>query len=65
MSTLTEAQILISDAREAIESVGECCPAYVSFEKESYTLSCEQIKTIARALYLADCELDEFINKKI
>ena len=65
MSILTEAQELLSNAREILEEVGECCPAYVSFERESYTLTCEQIKIIARALYLADCELDEFINKKI
>lgn len=47
----------IAEARDILESVGETCPAYVGFEKEEYTLTREQIQKIAKALYLADCEL--------
>jgi hypothetical protein len=64
MDNFTEAQQLISDAREILESIGECCPVYVSFEKENYTLSCEQVKLIAKALYFADCEIMDLLNQK-
>ena len=63
MSTINETQLLISDAREIIESVGDLCPVYVSFEKNEYTLSAEQIKTIAKALYFADCEIMDLLSK--
>jgi hypothetical protein len=62
MSTLTEAQKLISDAREILEEIGETCPAYVSFEKEEYTLNCEQVKVLAKALYFADCEIMDLLK---
>jgi len=63
MSTINKTQLLISDAREILESVGETCPVYVSFEKNEYTLSTEQIKTIAKALYFADCEIMDLLSK--
>ena len=63
MQKLTEAQLAISKARDIVEELGETCPVYVSFEKQEYTLTCEQIKAIASALYLADCELHELLNK--
>lgn len=47
----------IEEAREILESVGETCPVYVGFEKDSYTLTQEQIQKVARALYLADCAI--------
>lgn len=54
----------IAEAREILESVGECCPVYVGFEKSEYTLTRDQIQKIAKALYLADCELFEDLKNE-
>ena len=53
-----ETQQAIDEARDIIESIGETCPVYVGFEKETYVVTGEQIQKIAGALYLADCELE-------
>jgi hypothetical protein len=58
----TEALDAVAEAREILEAVGETCPVYVGFEKSEYTLTQEQIQKIAKALYLADCELEEHDN---
>jgi hypothetical protein len=63
MSISNQTQILISEAREILEEAGETCPVYVSFEKDSYTFSCEQVKKLAYALYSADCEIMDLIKK--
>ena len=52
----------ITEAREILESVGETCPVYVGFEKDQYVLTGQQLQKIARALYLADCELFEDLD---
>ncbi len=54
---ILDAQTAVSIAREILEDIGETCPAYVGFEKDSYLVTREQIIKIAQALYLADCEL--------
>ena len=48
----------IDEARDILESLGETCPVYVSFDKETYNLTREQMIKIASALYLASCELE-------
>lgn len=55
----TKTQQAIDEARDIMESLGETCPVYVSFDEETYTLTREQMIKISCALYLADCELDE------
>lgn len=55
---------LISNARDILEEIGECCPAYVSFERDEYTLSKDQIQLIATALYFADCEISDLLKNK-
>jgi hypothetical protein len=55
----TEVLETIAKARGILEGKGECCPAYVGFEKETYTLTKEEVHTISKALYLADTELYE------
>lgn len=52
----------ITEAREILESIGETCPVYVGFEKDQYTLTGQQLQKIARALYLADYELFEYLD---
>lgn len=52
----------ITEAREILESIGETCPVYVGFEKDQYVLTGQQLQKIARALYLADCELFEDLD---
>jgi len=54
-----KAQESIDEARDIIESIGETCPVYVGFEKETYVVTGEQMKKIYTALYLADCELQD------
>lgn len=49
----------IANARDIMESLGETCPVYVSFDEEIYTLTKEQMSIIAGALYLADCEIHD------
>ena len=51
------AQQSIDEARDILESLGETCPVYVSFDEETYTLTGEQMSKIAAALYLAECEI--------
>ena len=58
----TETQQAIDEARDIIESIGETCPVYVGFEKETYVVTGEQMQKIAGALYLADCELHDNSN---
>lgn len=53
----TEVLEVIAKARDILESKGECCPVYVGYEKETYTLTKDEIHTITKALYLADTEL--------
>ncbi len=55
----TEVLETIAKARAILESKGECCPVYVGFEKETYTLTKEEMYAISKALYLADTELYE------
>jgi len=47
----------IAEARDIIESLGEACPVYVGFSKETYVVTGEQMWKICFALYLADNEL--------
>jgi hypothetical protein len=54
---------LIGECREMLESKGECCPVYVSFDKDEYVLSQEEIRLLSRVLYLADCEISDSKSK--
>lgn len=53
---------LISECREMLESKGECCPVYVSFDKDEYSFTKEEIRLLSRCLYLADCEIFDLNN---
>ncbi len=48
----------IGIARELLDNPGESCPLYVSFDDDYYILNKKQIYMIAKALYLADIELN-------
>lgn len=54
---------IIEEAREIVESIGETCPVYVGFEKSEYIVTGKQMQKIAEALYSADCELYNILNK--
>lgn len=64
MKDKIEAVESIANARDILESKGECCPVYVGFEKETYTLTKSEMYIIYKALYLADNQLykDEIIK---
>lgn len=55
---------VIQNAREIMESKGECCPVYVGFEKKTYKLTAQEMSEITRALYLADCDIPEEPNSE-
>lgn len=59
MTSIEKTQEAIANARDIMESLGETCPVYVSFDEEIYTLTKEQMNKIAGALYLADCEIHD------
>jgi hypothetical protein len=59
---IMKAQEAIDKARDIIESIGETCPVYVGFEKETYVVTGEQMLKICTALYLADTELQDLSN---
>lgn len=54
-----ELQPYIDECRDLLESKGETCPVYVGFEKETYMLTGQEIQSLARCLYLIDCELNQ------
>ena len=54
-----EAQEAIDKAREIMESFDDSGAMTLGFDESHYTLSKEQMLTIASALYLADCKLHE------
>lgn len=54
-----ELQSYINECREMLESKGETCPLYVGFEKETYTLTRQEIQSLARCLYLIDNQLNQ------
>ncbi len=49
----------IDQCRDILESKGETCPAYVGFEKETYTLTKEEMYKLAKCLYLVYYELNQ------
>jgi hypothetical protein len=53
------AQTAIDEARDIMESFDPSGAATVGYDKETYTLTQEQMVKIAAALYLADCEIHE------
>jgi hypothetical protein len=54
---------LIGECREMLESKGECCPAYVSFDKAEYSFTRDEIRLLSQCLYLADCEIFDLGEK--
>lgn len=58
-----EAQLLLNECRDLIESKGETCPVYVGFEKETYELSKDEMYKIYKCLYVIDYELNQ--NKEL
>ena len=51
-----ELRTLVEECRDLLESKGECCPVYVSFEKDQYVLNRKEIHKLAKCLYLIDNE---------
>jgi hypothetical protein len=58
-------EISVAEARDIMESLGETCPVYVSFDEETYTLTREQMTKISAALYLADCLIYDLKQNEI
>jgi hypothetical protein len=56
-TTIQTAQEAISNAREIIESFDQTAAMTIGFDQKSYSLTANQMATIAGALYLADCEI--------
>lgn len=56
-TTLTKEHI--AQARDIMESFDTSAAMTIGYEQDTYTLTAEQMITIAAALYLADCELGE------
>tara|TARA_B100000497_G_C7503844_1_gene307395 strand:+ start:54 stop:242 length:189 start_codon:yes stop_codon:yes gene_type:complete len=54
-----ELNMYIDQCRDILESKGETCPAYVGFEKETYTLTKEEMHKLAFSLYLVYYELNQ------
>ncbi len=57
-----ELQFHIDKCIDLLESIGETCPVYVGFEKESYTLTRQEIIALAKCIYLIDTELNQNKN---
>ena len=53
-------QIAIDEARDVMERFDPGPGMTIEYEKESYTLTAVQMKKIAMALFLADCEIHDF-----
>jgi len=56
---MNNAQKLIDEARDIMESFDDCPAMTLGFENDTYTLTGEQMTKIAGALYLADCDLNK------
>jgi len=56
---------LIGECREMLESKGECCPAYVSFDKDEYSFTRDEIRLLSQCLYLVDCEIFDHKGKDV
>jgi hypothetical protein len=61
--TTNQTQRAIDKAREIMESFDQTGAMTIGYEG-TYTLTAEQMTTIAGALYLADCELHDLKQKK-
>lgn len=59
MRTKGTTKDLIAKAREIMESFDQSAAMTIGYDKESYTLTAEQMLIIAAALYHADCELGD------
>jgi hypothetical protein len=59
MTSIEKTQEAISNARDIMESFDQSAAMTVGFDKESYSLTRQQMAIIAGALYLADCEIHD------
>lgn len=57
--TKEQAKEMIGNARDIIESFDNSPAMTIGFDKESYSLTAEQMLTIAAALYAADCHIED------
>lgn len=59
MTFIEKTQEAIANARDIMESFDPSAAMTIGFDKESYSLTSEQMSIIAGALYLADCEIHD------
>jgi hypothetical protein len=57
MTSIEKTQEAIANARDIMESFDPSAAMTVGFDKETYSLTSQQMAIIAGALYLADCEI--------
>lgn len=57
--TKEQAKEMIGNARALIESFDDTPAMTIGFDKESYSLTGDQMLTIAAALYAADCHIED------
>ena len=60
---MSQTQKAIDEAREIMENFDPSPAMTVGYDKETYTLTSEQMAIIAGALYLADCKIHELTNQ--
>ena len=60
---LTKTQIAMSQARLIMESFDASGALTIGYDQPTYTLTSEQMSTIAGALYLADCEIQDILDR--
>jgi len=59
----TKTQIAIDQARLIMESFDAGGALTVGYDQSTYTLTSNQMSTIAGALYLADCEIQDILDR--
>jgi hypothetical protein len=56
---IQETQLAIDQARDIIETKAGLAGMTIGFDEDQYTLTGNEMFKIARALYLADCEINK------
>ncbi len=63
LKDVKETIVLIDTARELVESKGENCPVFTSYDKKQYRFTGKQMQVIAQALYRADITTNETLKE--
>lgn len=57
---LKSISIMLERSREMLESKGENCPVYTSWEKPTYSFTREEVQDLATNLWLIDSAIQNF-----